>query len=384
LLKKLEGYGIGGKLLKWISEYLANRTIKVAMNGELSENRSINAGVPQGSILGPLLWLIWINDLPDTLSHCEDATFADDTTLHSITQHTKDRKNNIKKIEKDLERLDEWSKEWKITFEPDKGHTTTISCKKDAKEIEKITLIKFGENHLKAEEKFEMLGVIFDDGLTFAKHIRQICAETTPRLCMLRRLCRIMEKDKCVMMYKAYIRSRLEYASNVWMGADTSHLKKLDKIQERALKIMQITKSERKKYKIHPLEERREINALTTLYKMHLKSCPTLLKKLLPSPLITNPPGRRTRRTEEVKGNKHSLDIKSFCNLDGIKRSQGNRLFNTDKFERTFIFLTTEKWNRLPDNIIGQIDEDGSITLDKTATMAFKNRVTKYYQEQKP
>ena len=176
-------------------------------------------------------------------------------------------------------------------------------------------------------------------------------------------------------MYKAFVRSGLEYATNVWMGADKSYLGLLDKIQRRAFRILKVTRTDRLKFKLHPLDLRRQVIALGTLYKMHLASCPTTLRELLPKPLA--PPKRTLRSGGGDEGyHQHSLDIRSFCKLH--KRDNGNILFDTEKFKRSFLFHTVEQWNRLPASIIGEINNQATPQDDKWAISRFKQRAAKH------
>ena len=120
-LLKLESYGIAGTLLEWIKSFLVGRTQRVSVNGVLSDERPVASGVPQGSVLGPLLFLLYINDIADNLE-TSLLFFADDSKLskHISTQ------DDIDALQRDLLRLEDWSSKWLLRFHPDKCHVLSL------------------------------------------------------------------------------------------------------------------------------------------------------------------------------------------------------------------------------------------------------------------
>ena len=115
MIFKLKTYGIDGKLLKLLENYLTDRQQRVVLNGQTSSWQNIYAGVPQGSVLGPLLFLIYINDLPAGLtSMCK--IFADDTSLFSKVN---DKSNSNVQLNSDLAKISKWALQWKMSFNPD-------------------------------------------------------------------------------------------------------------------------------------------------------------------------------------------------------------------------------------------------------------------------
>ena len=111
LVTKLEGYGITGKVLGWIHNFLTGRRQKVVVNGEESDWAEVLSGVPQGSVLGPVLFICYINDLPEVI-HTTVKMFADDTKVFADVSDA----SNITEIQEDINRLDEWAKKWQLTF----------------------------------------------------------------------------------------------------------------------------------------------------------------------------------------------------------------------------------------------------------------------------
>ena len=144
LLFKLESFGVCGKLLNLLKDYLSNRFQRVLLNGQESSWLPIKAGVPQGSILGPLLFLIYINDLPDGL-YSIPKLFADDTSLFSIVQ---DPNESARYLNLDVIVIPQWAYQWKMLFNPDPkqpAHEVISSRKKMKKPIlvSFTTMLKF-------------------------------------------------------------------------------------------------------------------------------------------------------------------------------------------------------------------------------------------------
>ena len=130
LIKKMEGYGIGKRILNWVKDFLKNRKQKVSVNGAESACQDVTRGIPQGSVLGPILFVIYINDMPE----CVDAVaylFADDTKQYKEIK----REEDSEKLQKDLDSLQKWSDTWLLKFHSNKCKVMTVSSKKKRKEI---------------------------------------------------------------------------------------------------------------------------------------------------------------------------------------------------------------------------------------------------------
>ena len=127
LIEKMKYYGVGGKTNKWMEDFLAGRSQKVVLDGEKSYNADVLSGVPQGSVLGPCLFLFYINDMPEGL-HQETTVrlFADDTIAYLAVTNNQD----AEKLQEDLTKLEKWEQTWQMKFHPDKCQVLTITRKK--------------------------------------------------------------------------------------------------------------------------------------------------------------------------------------------------------------------------------------------------------------
>ena len=167
-LFKLESFGIRGKLLNLLEDYLSNRFQRLVLNGQESSWLPVKAGVPQGSILGPLLFLIYINDLPDGLNSIAKL-FVDDTSLFSTVQ---DPNESAKYLNLDLSVISQWAYRWKMLFNPDPkkpAHEVIFSREKN----EETHPIVFYDNiEVSRTDSQKHLGLVLDNKLTFKKHVK--------------------------------------------------------------------------------------------------------------------------------------------------------------------------------------------------------------------
>ena len=228
LLIKLEMYGITGNVLLWIRSFLEERVQRVRVGREMSEQTAVLSGIPQGSILGPVLFTIFINDLPDlTKSTCK--IFADDTKLY-------DSVSNSDIIQEDLNRLQGWCDTWNLYFNSAKCKVMHIGGKNPRKEYKmKVGADTAGIQTCNEEKD---LGVIFDGTLKFDLHIQSAISKANRMIGILRRTFTYLDKDIFLQLYKALIRPHVEYGNAVWYP----HLKRqsaaIERVQRRATKIV--------------------------------------------------------------------------------------------------------------------------------------------------
>ena len=169
LIYKLKCNGISGKLLTFFENYLSQRCQRVVLNGKESEWTGIKAGVPQGSVLGPLLFLIYINDLTDNISS-DMRLFADDSSLFTRVNGTIETHD---KFVNDLQTISQWAYQWKMTFKPDKTKQAIeviFSCKTNKPNHPDLT---FNNIPIARESPTKNLGVYLDTRVNFSRHIKE-------------------------------------------------------------------------------------------------------------------------------------------------------------------------------------------------------------------
>ena len=184
LLYKLKSYGISGPLLILIKLFLTNRFQRVVLNGQTSNWKNILAGVPQGSILGPLFFLIFINDIPEGIQS-NLKIFADDTSIFSVM---KDRISASVTLNEDLYLISKWAYSWKMSFNPDLSkQATEIVFSKKRSDIQLPTL-RFNNNILTPTKSHKHLGMILDSKLNFKNHLSEKISKANKGIGIIRRL----------------------------------------------------------------------------------------------------------------------------------------------------------------------------------------------------
>ena len=170
IIFKLQQNGISDDLLNILSDFLRNRKQRVTLNGQSSSWTDVNAGVPQGSVLGPLLFLIYINDLPDGLSS-NAKLFADDTSLFSVVH---DINTSTIELNSDLKKINDWAFQWKMTFNPDRSkQAQEIIFSRKLKKVTHPPLL-FNNNSVSQVNSQTHLEVILVVKLTFEEHLKNV------------------------------------------------------------------------------------------------------------------------------------------------------------------------------------------------------------------
>ena len=219
LILKLKQNGVRGHLLKLLSDYLSNRYQRVVINGQNSEWASIFSGVPQGSVLGPLLFLIFINDL-ETNIKCKVKFFADDTSLFSIVY---DPHLTACDLNNDLRTISNWAHQWKMSFNPDPSKPAEeiiFSCKK----IKTVHPPLFFQNtEVKRVGHHKHLGLILDSKLSFVRHINDKVNIAKRWIGIIKHLRSYVPIKSLDQIYKMHIRPHLDYCDIIYHSPTISN-----------------------------------------------------------------------------------------------------------------------------------------------------------------
>ena len=327
LLHKLEKNGISGNLLAWFHSYLSDRKQRVLIKGQSSNWGNINAGVPQGSVLGPLLFLIFINDIVDVVNS-NIKLFADDTSLYLTVD---DPQTAAGTLNTDLSSLDDWSKQWLISFNALKTNSMTVSRK--AHQLPHPPL--FFQNHQLEDVSYHRhLGITLRSNLTWSQHINQIVQKANKLINILKCLQFRLDRNSLETIYISFIRPLLEYGSPIWDGCTQADADRLESIQIAAARVITGAMKGTSVSKLYEeigwetLAERRKKAKLIIMYKIINNLTPTYLRDLLPE----TPPLAMNHNT------RHRPDIYPF-------RAR------TSLFEKSFFPSTVRLWNQLPHEI---------------------------------
>ena len=285
LLLKLDYYGIRNTTQFWIRDFLSSRTQNVVLEGKSSSVSQVISGVPQGTVLGPLLFLLYINDLPDCVSSTA-RLFADDCILYRKIKSTED----TIALQQDLNNLQEWEQKWLLSFNPDKCETLHITNKRKP-----ITSTYFIHNKpLSVSETSKYLGININNKLSWNTHIDKITKKANSTSAFIRRNLPHAPRNIKKQCYTTFIRPSLEYASTVWDPHTKCNIAKIEKVQRRAARyIMNDYKRTSSvtdmlnHLSLEPLQSRRNTAKLIVMYKIvhHLISIPPTL--LIPTGTIT-------------------------------------------------------------------------------------------------
>jgi hypothetical protein len=339
LLAKLQSYGISGDLLGWICSFLSDRTQFVVINDSKSAPYSVTSGVPQGSVLGPILFLYYINDVDDWVSS-SIWKYADDTKLGRRLRMSDPRlyQIDIDDMQFDLDSIYEWSQVWLMDFN-----------------VQKCACLHFGNNnptaiyHLngcdipnKTSEKD--LGVTISSNLKFSDHCAKSVRSAEGVLWCIRRCIKYMSKDIFLRLYKALVRPRLEYASSVWCPHYVRDVDIIERVQHHATKLFLPVRD-------LPYEERLRRLGIQSLKTRRLRSDLILLYRMCHGKVdipITNL--FQWARDDRLRGHPFKLRAAFTPRLDCARY--------------TFAYRVVDTWNRLPESVV---------TAPSIAT--FKNRL---------
>ena len=266
LLLKLHFYGIRGNILNWIKDFLDNRTQSVILNGTNSDDIAVSSGVPQGSVLGPILFLAYINDLPEQV-RSRVRLFADDTAMYLAL----DKQADSETLQKDLEILENWEKLWDMSFYPSKCQVIHVTRRKTPLQ----TKYHLHGCVLESVPSAKYLGVTISEDLKWSEHTNNITKKANQTLGFLKRNIRVHNKDLKSTAYKTLVRPQLEYASTVWSSHTDLDINKLESVQRRAARWVtrdyQYTSSlskMRQDLNWRTLDQRRIDSRLVLLYKV--------------------------------------------------------------------------------------------------------------------
>jgi len=327
LIFKLKQLGITGPLLNWLQNYLSGRHQRVVIDGQASDWMKIEAGVPQGSILGPLLFIIFINDIiKDIQSNIR--LFADDISMfHSIV----DSYLTQQIMNHDLHKISEWATQWLMTFNALKNEAMTLSLRTTP--IPQPPL-SFDGIQLKEVKEHTHLGLTLSSNMSWKPHVDRICSRAGQRNNILRKLKFRLPRKTLENLYKSLVRPMLEYGDIVFDDNSTTLSQRLEAIQVDAARtctgafISTSTNLLLSELGWSTLTERRKTHKLIYYYKIVNGLTPHYLHDLLP-PRVA--------------------DISNYPLRNALNRSLVPA--RTMRYKQSFLPSTTVLWNTLPDSV---------------------------------
>ena len=262
MTQHLLNLGFSKSVINWFTSYLSSRTVVTSINNSISSARPVAVGVPQGSILGLLLFLIFINDLPQCLNNCKSILYADDTLLYYSAKSTTELEA---KINADLQSLSHWLNNNLLTLNHEKTKFMIFTNRRQSFINVNITI----QNKKVSQEKsMKYLGVTFSEDLSWHKHIDKMISKINQRLGVLRRIKDFLDLDTRYILYMSLILPLFDYADTIWGDKNNSVL--MDSLQTLENKAAKLILDEHPLYSateaLRPTQTRRDSDKNFTRY----------------------------------------------------------------------------------------------------------------------
>ena len=260
LFHKRKSYGISGQIFGLISSFLSNKWLLVVLDGKSSQEYPVNTGVPQGSILGLTLLLLYINHLPDDVI-CNIAIYADDATLYSKCDQASDLWQQLElasELESDLRDTVDWGRKWLVDFNVGKPQLVSFDQSKNTGAID----VKMDGSILEEKSSFKMLGLTFSSKLDWGPCIVSISKTVSKKIGTLIQSMKFFSPEVAFYLYKSTTRPCMEYCCHVWAGAPSCYLELLNKRQKRICRTVGPSLAA----SLEPLAHHRNVASLSLLF----------------------------------------------------------------------------------------------------------------------
>lgn len=233
LIHKLPFYGITGTELEWIIDYLFNRDQFVNFNGSFSKSEKITHGVPQGSILGPLLFIILINDIQLQLKNCSMLMYADDTVVYFSGKSTKEIEQTINE---EAEKISQWINENCLILNLKKGKTEFVLYGSKMEKYKCDIIIE--QTQINQPSSYEYLGVTLDKHLNLGDHYSKVSKKISSRIKLLNKVRHQISPSVAETIYNVIIKPMFLYCSNIFLGQSTMWTNSFENLHSRAKRII--------------------------------------------------------------------------------------------------------------------------------------------------
>ena len=325
LLAKLSQIGVEGSFLDTLSSYLTDRRQVVVVNGEKSDVLDVKAGVPQGSRLGPLLFIIYMNDIIDDIES-DILIFADDTSLFATGT---DPAETAAQLNRDLVKISDWAHKWKVQFNAKKSKDIIFSKKC----LNNSPPLEFNGSFIERVNVHKHLGIYLSSNLDWSVQIKEVCLKANRKLSVLRSV-KLLSRQTLDILYKLTVRSVIDYALPLYCKSlKQTEIARLENIQYRAAKIvtgaLHFTSMSKLNSELgwETISKRSEFLGLSMFQKIHLHETRPLIRQCMPK-----------------------LDFER----EHFLRSKGGYIPYDNlgsKFKQSFFPHHTELWNSLPKNV---------------------------------
>ncbi len=364
ILHKLKNlYGIDGLMLRFIKSYLEGRQQQVVVGGAVSSTLPVHSGVPQGSILGPLLFVLFINDMFSCVSEGTNiALYADDTKIWRIIDYFDDHFI----LQRDIDNLFAWSVKNKMNFHLSKCKVLSVTMQRNILDNLPFNIYWYTLNGEMIDyvPSHKDLGIVMTSRLWWGEHCDKLVSDANSKLGLLMRTCHFTtDKSKKRALYLSIVRSIFEHCSIIWCPQTAKHLSKFDAIQKRAIKWINgeqfhsyndsVFYEKQKELKILPIKSKFSYNSLMLFYKVVNNLVPISLPDYID--VAEAGTARYTRSTAPII---EGHDTSTYCS---------SVVPNCDSFRNSYFYRTMLLWNTLP----ACVRQSESISM-------FKNKLNEY------
>ena len=266
LLQKLRMIpDVDSQIVNWIQDFLSKRKQRVVLKGNISSELPVTSGVPQGSVLGPTLFLVYINDLPSAVN-CKVSLYADDTLLYQQV----DSSSDALAFQDNIDALHQWSRNWNMPFNETKCHAISFGGQKQLD----LPTYKLGNTILEWAGETKYLGVTMQTDLKFNQHIAEKTMKASKILGAIKHTLHDAPKNGRLLAYTSLCRPIMEYADTLWDPCSKQTIESMEMVQRRAVRFIdrlsgRVSVSEaRSKLGLSPLQDRRKSHRLSLLMRI--------------------------------------------------------------------------------------------------------------------
>ena len=334
LLQKLSMYGIKQQELKWFSSYLDRRKQAVLCHNELSSFVDVTCGVPQGSVLGPFLFLLFINDMSQfTTDGCLTNLYADDSMIYGSGDNIPEVKQ---KLQNCIQNISSWYKMNRLKINIDKTKVMLIGSKAQLKSLNVDDFIlSYDDTPLELVENAKYLGMFINCDISWDFHVRRLCQTTYYHISLLRRLRRIFPKNLILQVYKSYIQHRLDYGITLYGSSTQKNIDLVQRVQNHAARLIMgnfdyinsrgidLVKS----LNLYTIRERRDYFLSTLMFKAIHGIAPNYLSDRIDM----------------------HFDIHGYNTREAGSMNVYLPTVHKEMYKNSFLYLGGKLWNDLPD-----------------------------------
>ena len=332
LLQKLQLYGRNEDAVTWFRSYLCDRQFQVVIDNQFSTKANITSGVPQGSILGPLLFILHMNDLPFHLSETEIYLYADDAT-----QYVSDSSlQNVEvRLGREIQPVIQWSAMNKMVLNEKKTKTMLTASSQKLSTHQENSCVTLNGSSIDAVTSEKLLGVYFDQTLSWTGHVDSLCKSISQRLGVLRRIRHYLPYKAHVAFYNCLILSLMDCCCVVWGNTSKQNLDRIYRVQKRAARLILGADGKAPSLPLFlqlgwlPIHDRIKYFRAVTVYKALHNLAPSYISSLI-------------RPFNRVHSFKTRGSVKDSLQLPIVTSKSGQRMF---------AFLASSKWNTLDSDI---------------------------------